>query len=156
MVRPTSDARGHELGGSSPGRLGKAHGSEAGRGVGAAGGTPTMGVVVESRTDTPTRPPASLSDRKTSTLRLARPQRKGTGGGPFLPRILADWIALGSVVQVRPRCPAVKRECPAPRRNAGRHDDTHSCLTARTEHGQLPSEAYRPDSSHDRRNWPHY
>jgi hypothetical protein len=32
------------------------------------------------------------------------------------------------------RCPAVKRECPAPRHNAGHHEDAHSCLTASRAH----------------------
>ena len=42
-VRPTSDVPGYQPCGSSPARLGKGHGSEAGRGVGAAGETPTRG-----------------------------------------------------------------------------------------------------------------
>jgi len=37
------------------------------------------------------------------------------GGGPFLPPgVLATGIARAPVVQTGQRCPAVKRECPAP------------------------------------------
>jgi hypothetical protein len=59
-VGPASDARDTSCEVRAPGQMGKGHGSEAGRGVGAAGETPTVGVVVESRTDA------------NSTSRLAR------------------------------------------------------------------------------------
>jgi hypothetical protein len=68
--------------------------------------------------------------------------------------MLANSIAPATVVQAGHRCPAVKRECPAPRRNGGHRDDAHSCLTATTDTGSLPPDVPgRP--SHGRRNWPH-
>ena len=52
--------------------------SEAGRGVAAAGETPTMGVVVESRGQTPTRPPASLAgEHSTFIERLEQGETPG-------------------------------------------------------------------------------
>jgi hypothetical protein len=43
----------------------------------------------------------------------------GGGGVPPPPGVLATGIARAPVVQVGRRCPAVKRECPAPRHRAG-------------------------------------
>jgi len=48
-----------------------------------------------------------------------RSEEGAPGEDPSSPGILADSIARGSVVRMGHRCPAVKHECPAPRRSAG-------------------------------------
>jgi hypothetical protein len=98
----------------SGGPLDKGHGSGAGEEWAPPVRLRRWGVVVESRTVT--RSTSRLSDRKTVTLRLSRLQRRGTGGGPFLPRHTGQLDRLGIVVQIGHQCPAVKVERPTDER----------------------------------------
>jgi hypothetical protein len=112
--------------------------------------TPFVVLDVPARRSLALRPDIPMS-------RSARHDRRGGGRGedPSSPGLLANTIASATVVQVGDRCPAVKRECPVPRRSAGHGDDAHSCLTAATGHGQPAGRGAPAEPSHGRRNRPH-
>jgi hypothetical protein len=90
-------------------------------------GATRPGRIVRGDTDTPVTCCLRKASRGSRGLflwalrRLALPSRpaEGVPGGGPSPGVLATWIARALVVQTGQRCPAVKRECLAPRRSAG-------------------------------------